>query len=1839
MKTLLWTNALCTIASLAALASGQTTPTFVNDMSNVRIREDTPVGSVVYTLLATGGGTGPITYGMVETDKFFVDRATGEVKVRRLLDYETNPSLFVTVTAEGSDGLTATRVSKVIIVDANDNAPAFVENTLVASVSEDDAIGTIVKAGLSVTDLDVSNSGLITLTCNVTKATAGPYTDVCDKFKLTRQSVSNKDWSGYVYLDGTLDYETRPFYQMPLTAFDGRFYTDRSLEIAVQNVQDAPPRFTKANDINKPEGLPPNTVLDYVRAVDGDTGNPREIRYEFTSNATGNKFSIDAITGNITNNILLDREDPAFALGYEDLGIIAREVISTNPLQLGNDPQTTARTAIRVTIYDINDQAPTFNPINYQVTIPEDIPNKTPLPNLALSVNDLDVGPNGVYTLTLDQYTNEFEVSPAGGQGATPAIILIKNTTLIDYEKGPRQYIMRVVARETQTETPQQSGTATVTVNILDVNDNLPQFMSPRYNESILETAPGGTSVTRIQAQDADSGKLGTAGIRYGLIGDGTNLFRIDPTSGVVFVRDCITPGTGNCIDYEKKHRYDMTVTARDDDGLGQVVTINLIVNILDVNDNAPAFSTNDYTSYIEESQTEPNPVVIVTANDPDSNSQVAYSIVADPTNLWQIDRTTGKVTAKQAIYYSDTPGNQGFFIITVQATDGKFNPTVNVKIFVIDINDNVPVFELTNYYESISETTPGNMFVLAVKANDQDSPTTGAGIIDYSIEIGASGKFVINGTTGVISTSLDATFDYDSTSMYNMTVKARDRGRPQQTGTCYVTIAILDTNNKDPYFVPSTQRADVYENVPIGFSVHKMRAEDPDDQSTLNFFVVEPITAITPDGVLVDRSLYNITELFTIDQQSGDVKTKSRLDRDRASVVTLTVHVVDVTANPRQTGTGKLIINILEYNDQHPVFLPFSNVTIDEEQPIGTFVMALLATDQDDPIAEYQIIQNPNGFFAIGYQTGVVSISSRVDFETVESSQFTAQVWDSGTPRLSNTTTVYITIRNINDNSPIFAQGAYTVRIPENSQGGRFVTNVQATDKDKGDYGVVRYSLDPQETRFTINNVSGEIFVRPGARLDREELSDIDIQVTASDSPLDAVVRRYSTVTVYITLVDENDNPPVFNQPEYLQQIIETIPIYTHVLQVFANDADDGNNARLSFSKVPGSGDPQNFFAIEPTNGRISVGKSLLRNSGTYVFHVMARDEGGNGPFNSTAKVTIVVLEATNSPPEWTIPPVDNMTINVLEEQYLGMLVYDVEAKDSDRNDNGIVDYGFYVNGVYTTFTNEFRINPITGVIRAEKVYDRETRDRYLLLLVARDRGDPYLEATRYLSIKILDVNDNEPKFPTNSNGETKEIQFEDIDENKPVNSSLGRLLGSSFEAKDIDDAQYNKVFYYIISGNEKGYFRLIPETGDLILVKRLDREQQSVYLLDIQATNNISDYTVIRNRRRRALDPSIATWRIQIKNANDVRPDFTQNLYHGCISVRSSLGQSIMQVQAVDADSVGSVTYSIQSGNRDNAIGINPLTGTLYNTVLMNNYGGQYFDLKLRATDQGTLYHNTTALVFVTEPGREVKLVLRQPATEVRQFFEQIKNSLQKFTKDGSKIFDYVCATKIVDHALDNGQSTSLWSSQTLRSDIYISAICSNCYGATYYIYTSDMLLNLLNEQKTINRDQFDMLYIESMELADADKQYLDRTPTLVVMILVIIFIVIALLFLLLACCCIRSRLKQKEERLRYKSSTRPQYDTSFQQVEHFNVYDNKRYEINEPVPREPMYAKVGKTSMTNRAPEPIPQQAEEINVEIKDDSPDPSPSPSPPPSPKVTPRMSDPSDEDYRIETEVM
>lgn len=134
--------------------------------------------------------------------------------------------------------------------------------------------------------------------------------------------------------------------------------------------------------------------------------------------------------------------------------------------------------------------------------------------------------------------------------------------------------------------------------------------------------------------------------------------------SGQVTVANCATPGSGICIDYERKNRYDLTVTARDTDGTGQTVTSNLVIHINDVNDNKPLFATKNYISYIEELKTVPNPNVLVIATDPDTvGGPISYSLL-DQTGKWQMNQVTGNITAKQAILYTDAPGVNGSYVL-----------------------------------------------------------------------------------------------------------------------------------------------------------------------------------------------------------------------------------------------------------------------------------------------------------------------------------------------------------------------------------------------------------------------------------------------------------------------------------------------------------------------------------------------------------------------------------------------------------------------------------------------------------------------------------------------------------------------------------------------------------------------------------------------------------------------------------------------------------------------------------------------------------------------------------------------------------------------------------------------------------------------------------------------------------------------------------------------------------------------------------------------------------------------------------------------------------------------
>ncbi|XP_041362430.1 cadherin-87A-like [Gigantopelta aegis] len=1754
-------------------------------MNGFHVSEDTPVGTVIYQLQGIDPNGDQIFFFIKpENEELVVNKNTGVVSLKaplvyNPLDYERKFTIIIT----DQFGVNTQLGISIFIDDANNQEPKFTRDTYQITVPESTQVNSPIISGLSATDADYKGAP-ISVTCNIS-AVENPDQSQrlsCETFRVEVLSSSNREWSGNLILQKPLDFETRFFYQVPLVLSDGLHFNLQSIEINLEDVNDAPPLFERALSTIIDENMPAFSYITNVLARDGDVNKPRDIAYELTCH--NDSFSIQSSPygqANITNLMTIDKESDLFQeRGFIMLCIKAREIIS--PGLYGNDALTTADTTIRITVRDMNDNAPTFHQDHFNVSIYESIPNLASLPDLFMTVTDKDSSTANSYDFVLMDHTDVYEMHPKSGQGQTIGVIRVIDTSKIDYEIGPRTFILRVEARENFGGI-RLTGTATVTVYVLDVNDNVPQFRQSSYEESVKENESEGHLIVTVSVVDPDSGNMGSQGVRFSLVGNGAHLFKIDPQSGEVRVAYCDTPGMGNCIDYERKKKYDLNVIATDELGNGLTSNADLIINVLNINDNRPVFERGEYINSIMEGKIITLDPLIVTATDRDGDS-ITYSIPRNQQagTFWQINSVTGNVTAISPIRFEDaTTKDEGFFQFQVQATDGTFVEEAKVTIYVIDVNDNAPIFQQAFYREEIPENTGGGVHIVTVTATDKDSNATEFGRIEYRIRSGAEGKFEIDYKTGEIKTTPAAKFDFDITREYNMIVVALDGGNPQKSGTATVQVEIIDENNKNPYFRPTTQRVDVKEDVAIGTSVATIVAQDPDANVQLEYSFIEPQNAINPEGRPVDPARIPFKNWFTLEPSSGFVKTRQKLDRDQASVLTLTMRVVDISASPRQTGTGTLIITVLEVNDQSPQWpdAPYS-ITINEEQAIGTFIMTLIARDSDDSIASYQLVNNRYNFFAISPSTGVLTIKNRIDYDIppyISSTTFTVLATDSGFPQRSNQTTVFVTITNINDNSPIFDANTYNTRVDENSPAGTSLMTVHARDKDREDYGEVRYKLDASENRFTIDKQSGVITTTDKAKLDRETQPVIAIQVVAYDSPNHPTVRRNISVPVYFILDDINDNKPVFSSAVYRVTIIETIDIGAPIIQMFVTDEDIGINEQIAYAIINESSVPDNayeLFSVGKQSGRIIVKSNLRGHAGAYTFKVNATDRNGRG-WSSTATIYVNVTSAVNSPPKWTRPPYTNFTISVLESQYLGMLVYDAHAEDNDTGTTGLVDYSFLVPGQgYVAKTPAFRINPVTGVIRAEIVYDREGPEpRYVLELAARDRGSPRLVQTRFLYINILDVNDNKPVFEM-ENGKTKPIEFEKVKETAPVNTYVGRV-----NASDADSEKYSKIYYYIISGNDDNTFYLESTTGKMYLAKSLDHEKQSQYLLYVFATNNISDYSVKWKRRRRSTDPSIATVLIPVEDENDAPPVFVGfnspvagvGEYYGCISNTASYGRSIVTVSATDADSQGpsGVRFSIASGNsrngNDNIFHVHDETGLISNRLLLNTFAFQTFVLTVQASDSvlatsgGRTPVTAKVKIFVTSTDTEVKLVINQKATEVQNYVAQIQRILQK-----QKNIHYVCITKIRDHLRTDGTlSDSV-------ADVFVSAAFVNPGSQTgYSMYSTETLANELNQNYTNKQADLDSLHITSINPSEESSSFLTREPVLAVLIIIILLVVMALILFCIACYCIAGSRTKKTDK-----ATAAQRTYIYQEpvVEHVKVADVRPQEqlpVAQPVP----------------------------------------------------------------------
>ncbi len=325
-----------------------------------------------------------------------------------------------------------------------------------------------------------------------------------------------------------------------------------------------------------------------IKARDGDSGQARSIIYDLEVNPN-NYFAIDQNNGDITIDRPIDRESlGASSGGVLTLRVRASELVNGIP-QVDNK-DTSATADVTITIRDVNDEPPKFNQKEYRVAIPENVSFGTPLANLNMEVKDSDTSPNAVFDITLvgGDPNNKFAVEPSRATGHTAVSVKV-NSQRLDFENAnERSFLLLVEAKEVG---GRLSSTATVTVDVIDLNDNSPEFPRESYTALVSEAATQGSDVITITAEDRDSGDFGTQGIRYALSGQGSELFEVDPITGKITVASCIE----NCLDYENVQAYFLSYSAIDNNGQGKKTVVNLRISVADANDNPPYFNSKMY--------------------------------------------------------------------------------------------------------------------------------------------------------------------------------------------------------------------------------------------------------------------------------------------------------------------------------------------------------------------------------------------------------------------------------------------------------------------------------------------------------------------------------------------------------------------------------------------------------------------------------------------------------------------------------------------------------------------------------------------------------------------------------------------------------------------------------------------------------------------------------------------------------------------------------------------------------------------------------------------------------------------------------------------------------------------------------------------------------------------------------------------------------------------------------------------------------------------------------------------------------------------------------------------
>lgn len=1545
----------------------------------------------------------------IETLESGQDRLTASVVLKGRLDY--NERMIYQILLEATDGMfNATAGLEIHVKDVQNSPPVF-QGSLAAVINEDSKIGTLVMT-IHARDGDRGQPRKIVYEL---------VTNPMDYFLLDRQT-------GELRTAKPLDKEALPddtgLIILTVKArelIDGVPGNDNlttattQASITIRDVNDSPPMFNKKEYfVSLSENTAPGTPLPIEMSVhDPDVGE--NAVFSLRLNDVSEVFDVEPklVTGSSQISIRvangsLDYENPN---QRKFIVLVIAEETQTNP-------KLSSTATLTVSITDSNDNRPIFEQDSYSTTVSE-----TAHPGhliTTITARDLDsghFGDQGIRYSLSGTGAELFNVDPITGA------ITVADCPPVDNDNNKRRRRRRQIpsSDELTQDYPEMKRFNVSTDGRSGVLDRGVDYMAYKiYNSgesneyrdvNVVAPPTVSSSWETSSLEESDSTPAAESEEYFTPSSTHTPIH-----SNEIQHRSDVGPGRAPCLDYENQSVYYLSYKATDDEGRGQTSVVSLRITLLDANDSPPVCESPLYRASVDEGATLFEPPLVIKARDPDVISEINYRIIGNEaiTRHFEIDKRSGQLTISKstALDVNHLKSENVFF--AVEASDGLFTTLCNVNITIRDVNNHAPQFSREHYLASIEENFPIGTRVERLQAIDLDTGINAE--IRYRIQQGSFDDFAIDNQTGVVT--IARKLDYDRRNTYQMEIVAADLGTPSLSGTTTLTVSIINSNDKAPYFTPTTQRAEISEDAEVGTLVHTLVALDPDVASSeaLDYAATEPITAVDKDGKEV-RETEDFKDMFRIDR-TGKVFVNRKLQRDDFAVIRITVLVTDTTAPSIQQGEGLLIITIIDVNEEPPLFVPpwtpadpRYRFQVLEEQPIGTILTTMQATDADSTVAEYRMTDNSH--FEINNTTGLIRTKARIDYEQTPTIQFNVTVVDTGIPQLTSTAEVTVDIINTNDNDPAFDEPEYEMSVVENAPTGTVVGTVSARDADSGPYGQITYSLvgDHSAASFAIDPDTGVITVRDGTTLDRERTTEIGLTAIATDRAPDGTSRS-TTAPVTIKLLDENDNVPTFSQKIYHATVAENAALNppAAILQVLATDPDEGAAGDVKYSII--GSDIENTFRLDANSGILYPYASLLGLDGNYRIQIEARDGLGSGPHSDRAEIKIEIQSINQHRPIFIMPALSNATVEIPENLAMtDYLVMTVKANDSDEGTNGKVLYHLQVNNQNVQETDEFIINEMSGELRIRKPLDRKKQARFELILVARDQGTPaWFETLRFLTVLLVDVNENHPEFPDASNP----YRFF-IAENSPRDIRIGKIQ-AYYDTPD------PKIYYYMMLGNEDGAFYVDKTTGDIYTNKTLDREEADVYALYIKSSKKQDLLITERDRmmmstKKLERDSTVAKVWITVLDVNDNPPVFKQDVYYAGVSSKAAINELVTIVNATDRDLgvnstmelfiSGSYLYKYGAMKTTGSIVPSPFTITKDGRITTANYMAEYnqdrfiLDIVAKEVESPERVATTKVYVWIFNPEQLVRVILSRPPSEVHMERDEIISELSNATQ----------------------------------------------------------------------------------------------------------------------------------------------------------------------------------------------------------------------------------------------